>query len=273
MSQTHQHMPSFEVLSNSSHSQITVIPEIDFSAFQYLNQTSITVSEFAGLSCSYPLFFIKDPQFGSLQSIALLSIKSPHDEAVISTSETHLPVNPYFLTGDGCNIASLPTSLMLHPFSLVHDPSDETKLTMGINTSSTLIQPDGLPLFNSDGSASEYLETVEQNLSQYFNDQLLTQNVTEQLIRLNLLQEFDVTVNYANHLSTTLKGLYNINEERLMQLNDNDKLNLLNNGVLAAIYAMLASINQLNRLIQLHNQQNANSEQLVITGISVKPAQ
>ena len=118
---------------------------------------------------------------------------------------------------------------------------------------------------------------MEQNLSQYFNDQLLTQNVTDQLVSLNLLQAFDVQVSCTNTdeqvSTTTLKGLYNINEEQLMQLSDSDKLALLNNGVLAAVYAMLASISQLNRLIQLHGLQNNSDDQPVISGISMRPAE
>lgn len=281
MSQISQHFPSFEVLSETSHSELAVVPEIDFSAFAHLTQTSITVSEFAGLSCSFPLFFIKDPQFGSFQSIALLSLDSAESEDETAETPETPPANPYFCHGDGRYIASLPTSLMLHPFSLVHDPADEAKLTMGINANSQLIQPEGLPLFNSDGGVTEYLQTVEQNLSQYFNDQLLTQNVTDQLVSLNLLQAFDVQVSYTDSntnsneqgTTTTLKGLYNINEEQLMQLSDSDKLALLNNGVLAAIYAMLASISQLNRLIQLHGLQNNSDDHPVISGISMRPAE
>lgn len=267
--------PAFEVLSETSHRDIGVLPDIDFAAFASLTQTSVTVSEFAGLSCSYPLFFIKDPQFGSFQSIALLSLFSDanHENTAIAPE-----LNPYFHTGDGRYIASLPTSLMLHPFSLVHDPADETKLAMGVNINSGLIQPDGKPLFNADGSITPYLQTVEHNLSQYFNDQLLTQNVTDQLLALDLLQEFDVQINLKTasdkQHTTTLKGLYNINEATLMQLNDKDKLGLMNNGILPAIYAMLASISQLNRLIQLHNLQFQAAEQRTeIADINVKPSE
>lgn len=281
MSQISHRFPSFEVLSETSHSHVSVVPEIDFSAFAYLTQTSVTVSEFAALSCSFPLFFIKDPQFGSFQSIALLSLDSVESENEVTDTTATPPATPYFCHGDGRYIASLPASLMLHPFSLVHDPADEARLTMGINTNSQLMQPEGLPLFNSDGSPTEYLQTVEQNLSQYFNDQLLTQNVTDQLVSLNLLQAFDVQVSYTNSgtsnneqtRTTTLKGLYNINEEQLMQLGDSDKLALFNNGVLAAVYAMLASISQLNRLIQLHGLQHSNNGQPVISGISMRPAE
>ena len=272
----------FEPLSSERHQQLSVNSGFDFMQYATLSRATVCVDEFASLSCSFPLFFIKDTQTNNFQSIALMSLFANNEKA--------LP-NPIFSCGDSRFVASLPNSLRQLPFALVNDPENANKLTIGIATESLQVtdtadiansgntdpQERWEALFVADsagnlGQPSPYLNSVERELQQQFQAEQTTQQVINELVRHALLQELEIHLHLQNGDSSQIRGLYSINEQALNQLPNNDKLSLMNNGMLPAMYAMLASLSQLNRLIQLHSlqaeQQDVNTPK--IANINVK---
>ena len=58
----------------------------------------------------------------------------------------------------------------------------------------------------------------------------------------DLIEEFTLEVNLNDGSHNKLQGFYTINEDKLNQLPDENKLALFNNGSLTAIYMVIASL-------------------------------
>lgn len=245
-------MNQFSALEPKKHSQIKLNSGIDIQAISQLNQTAITVEEFVPSSSSYPVFFLKNSQIGNFSSAALMGFKPTENLFVGQDTET--------LT----KVAYLPNTLTLLPFSLVNDPEDQSKLTIGVNESSQLIEQgsvvdgdDCYALFEGEDNMtpSVQLQKIEQYLMAYYQAEMTTQQFIAELNKHQLIQELEITLTFADEQTETLRGLYTINEESLNQLDDEIKLQFLQQGFYPPIHAMLASITQINRMIQLHQKQ------------------
>ena len=121
-------------------------------------------------------------------------------------------------------------------------------------------------MLDSKGEESDYIKTVKQGFASMYNENVVTERFIDSLIALNLLVELEIQIQLNNGQKQTVKGLYNINEQVLGQLSDQQKLTFLSQGYYPPIMAMLASLAQVNRMIQLYNQGTV----LGIQGVNIK---
>jgi hypothetical protein len=233
-------MTTFTPLKQVLQQTITLGTELDWQDISQQNQALISAAEFVSASSSYPIFLTKNSHNGSFSAIALLGLQQD---------------NVFFKGQASHNIAYLPKSLSMLPFGLGPDPENEQQLITCINVNSELVNQSGAaPLLSIESSSGERLRQINQELSAIFQEYVSTEHFIAALLEHQLLQELALNVNGDNGETTTIKGLYSINEQRLKQLTTEQKLLFIERGYYPPILAMLASLVQVNRMIKLYEK-------------------
>ena len=233
-------MTTFTPLKQVLQQTITLGTELDWQDISQQNQALISAAEFVSASSSYPIFLTKNSHNGSFSAIALLGLQQD---------------NIFFKGQASDNIAYLPKSLSMLPFGLGPDPENEQQLITCINVNSELVNQNGAaPLLSIESSSGERLRQINQELSAIFQEYVSTEHFIAALLEHQLLQELALNVNGDNGETTTIKGLYSINEQRLKQLTTEQKLLFIERGYYPPILAMLASLVQVNRMIKLYEK-------------------
>jgi hypothetical protein len=83
---------------------------------------------------------------------------------------------------------------------------------------------------------------------------MATQRFINKLIELKLLDPIVLRVQYTSGQQRNINGMQSISEKRLHELSDEQILELHKAGFLGAIYAILLSLGQLNRLVQMSGE-------------------
>ncbi|MFT5812737.1 MAG: hypothetical protein ACI9VT_000474 [Psychroserpens sp.] len=245
-------MTIFTPLKSDLQQSLIIAKSLDWHDISLQNKALISADEFVSSSSSYPIFFTKNSKDGNFSAIALLGLQQDN----------------VFFNGQLSNdIAYLPKSLAMLPFGLGANPKNEQQLTTSINLQSQLIgQSSGDPLLNDDGSSSERLRRINQELSAIFKAHVKTEHFILALLEHHLLMELELNVNCDNGENKVIKGLYSINEQQLSQLTAKQKLLFIERGYYPPIMAMLASLVQVNRMIKLYSKNKVT----VINSVNMK---
>jgi hypothetical protein len=196
---------------------------------------------------------MKDMKQGKLRSVAMLGLLQ--DNNLFYSEQEWLGIY-------------VPDAIIRAPFELGPDPTQDKTLTLFIDEKSEYVSTEqGDALFEGQ-EPSQLLRQVQQKMADFYQNELATQQFIEQLIKHKLLHEIDSLLTFDDGKNNRLKGMYTINEEALRELSDETVLAFTKLNYFMPLHAMLASLNNLNRLIKLHN----NSAQPKITGIKMQLA-
>lgn len=208
------------------------------NAFNYAKNTHLaaaSIREFAQLASTMPIVFILDPQTNRYHVVAMLGMEQNQN---------------LFLTGDRWQGPHVPMNILRYPFDV---RPDGEKLGVFIDENSDLLSEDGQPLFTEAGEASDFLKNRQQFLADLANSEMLTQRFVKQVVDLDLLEQVQIRLTYENGQQRNVTGMMTINEKKLLELSDEKVLELHKAGFLGALYAVMMSLGQLNRLVELSN--------------------
>ncbi|MGB0214491.1 MAG: SapC family protein, partial [Alteromonas oceani] len=196
-----------------------------------------------------PLVFIQDPKTNKHHVVAMLGIE---------------PGQNLFLQDGKWNAPHIPMNIIRYPFDV---RPDGDKLGVYIDENSDLIKEEGQPLFKEDGNPSDFLNNRQQLLGDLANSEMLTQQFVSKVVELDLLNPMQLRVQYSNGQGRNVGGILTIDEKKLVELSDEQVVELHRAGFMGALYAMMLSLGQLNRLIELFT--NAESP---IKAMQMEPA-
>lgn len=200
---------------------------------------AITAAEYAHAASSFPVVFIKASEQTRYRSVAMLGLEAGEN---------------LFYKDNKWSGLSLPQSIGMAPFSLGLDPEQENTLTACIDLDSEFVGEDkDLALFEEDGKPSELLNNVQNSLGRLYENEKRTENFIKELSDNDLLQELELNIDFASGDKKKLTGIFTVSEENLKSLSDEKVLDFHKRGLFVPIYAMLSSLAQLNRLVQLRN--------------------
>ena len=238
-------MTNFQLLNNVQHKDLRVI--IDRSA-QLGDNVWYAVTfpnEFKSLQRHYPVFFIKNPDDGEFQAVAMFGVEEGEN---------------LFLDENGWNASYIPLNIMRQPFLIGFQDQDhggETRRepVVSIDMDSLRIHPElGEPVFLEHGGNSEYLENVNSILNVVFVGMRTTKPFFKTLEELDLLESFVLDAQLSDGSEHRLAGFYTINEDVLAEL-EGEQLEMLNKrGYLEAIYMVIASMANLPTLLERKNE-------------------
>lgn len=237
-------------LDKDKHSALKILPKISFDYAKDTHLAAATIREFAQLATTMPIFFIEDPNTKNTHTVAMLGIEQGKN---------------LFWAGDKWQGPHVPLNIQRYPFDI---RPDGEKLGVFIDENSELIGEQGEALFTSEGEPSEYLKNRQQFLAELANSEMLNQRFIAKIVELDLLEDIQIGIQYDTGQTRNITGIKAVSEKKLHALADEVVVDLHKQGFLGAIYAMLVSLGQLNRLVELSSKTD-----MPIRSLQLRPAQ
>lgn len=219
-------------LDKNNHKDLHVKLNNDFAHAKDTHLAAASLREYAQIAGCMPIIFIKDPKSATTHSVAMLGIEQG--------------VN-LFMQEEKWSGHVVPLNVQRYPFDV---RPDGEKLGVFIDENSDLVGTEGEPLF-VDGAPSPFLENRQKLLSELANSEMATRDFVKKLEDLGLLDSIIIRAQYTNGQQRNINGMQTISEKRLQGLDADTVADLHKTGYLGAIYAVLMSLGQLNRLVQL----------------------
>lgn len=203
---------------------------------------SVMVHEFARVAALYPVVFLEDKDQDSFRPVVLMGLDENEN---------------LFVNSDGkWNSSYVPAIIRRYPFALAN-AGQEGKFTVCIDEGSELIDDnEGVPLFDDKGEAAPALENVKRYLGELQQMNAFTNEFCKYLVAHNMLTPMNMRVRHSDQIKN-INGCYVINEERLNGLSVERFMELRDKSYLAAIYAHLLSLAQVERLVQLKDERQS----------------
>jgi len=217
-----------------------------------INIIPLVLSEITKTSLNLPVVLVKDSYSGRFYSTALMGLKDAEN----------LIYNKH-----GWNTAYIPLNIKRVPFAIGESQKGDGSLGPCIDDESQYVQLDGglessgERLFDNQGNKTTYLKSAESFLANLYEQELASQHFINTLTSLKLIVPLSVKMSQSDGTHPSLSGLYTVSEKRLKALSDEQSLDLFRGDYLNAIYAMIASLGQVNHLVQLRNMQHENKIQ------------
>ena len=225
-------------LNTEEHKDLRLKIDNNFSIFSNTNALPIAGVEFIEASREHAIAFI-----------------NYQDEGVIPVYILGLRDNENLLLDDNNNwkYRYVPAFVRRYPYIMV-EPDKDGKSVVCIDADYEGINdPKGELIFTQKDGETKPTERLEaaMDMLKDFNAQLTrTREFTKRLEEFNLLKEISPQINLADGREFSIGGIYTIDEEKLLKLEDEKALTLYRSGEMAWIYNHLASISNLIRLAE-----------------------
>ena len=225
---------NFIPLDKNKHAALKININHRFEFAKDTHISAVTLRELAQVATCMPVVFIQDKQSNRIHTVAMMGIEQ--NTNLYCNSEGHWQGH------------MAPLNLQRFPFDVRQDGE---QLAVFIDENSDLLVEDGEPLFTEAGEATEFLDNRQKLLADIANSEMITQRFIARLEELDLFEEIQMMVGYADGKQRNITGMMTISEKKLNELADDVILDLKKTGFLGAIYAALLSLGQMNRLVQL----------------------
>jgi hypothetical protein len=225
-------MTKIAVLDLTRHAALRLHPTPDLSRLRY---AMLGLSELPVACADFPICLAKDAHTGRFNLITLFSLDEPRN---------------LFWLAQRWQATYLPQSAMTAPFLLQAD----TELGLAIDEDSPRLGREGIPLFEADGRPTEMLSEARARLQRVTGDVANAQVMVDRFAGLKLIRPLTVLLTRENGTRHQIEGLYSLGCDALAALSDDVIVDLYRVGYIAAASLMRASLNQMERLRQLHNR-------------------
>lgn len=238
-------MAKFELLNNVDHGDLRVKTERSADLGDNLWYVPTFPAEFRNIQRCYPIFFMKNPDTGKFQAVAMFGFEEREN---------------LFLNEDGWDAGYIPLSILRQPFLIgVQESQQEgeagTQFVVSVDMDSPRVSTtEGERVFLEHGGNSEYLERVTSILKVIHEGYERSTSFADMLLGMDLLESFVLDVELNDGSSHYLTGFYTINEASLAALEGKDLVVLNNNGYLEAIYMVIASMSNIPDLVEKKNR-------------------
>ncbi|MBF0615032.1 MAG: SapC family protein [Magnetococcales bacterium] len=201
------------------------------------NSVVLTGVEFIEAAKEYPIVFAKVGD--KVVPVAVLGVRDAE--------------NLFVKPDGGWNARYIPAFVRRYPFVLAGSEAAQ-QLTVcfdaefpGFVSSGT----EGQPLFDEQGQPTPWLNQAIRFLQEYQAQVRRTETFVNRLTGLDLLVERSVRVEFPNSIQRSLQGLLAVDEQKLLALSKPQALELFRCGELSWVYAHLASLSNMGRLVDL----------------------
>lgn len=222
-------------LHKEKHAKTKISSVRPFSHIAQEHMLPVVVHEFVVAGAEFPVVFVKDQQTERFQPVVLLGLASQQN---------------LMLVDDKWQAMYVPRVVRNYPLVLVQEAPESDRLMVAIDEASERVnEAEGFPLFNDDGSESEFLTVRKQQMGEYVDYAQMTQVFMEKLKSLGLIKEQVLTVTI-NEEKRNINGIHMVDDQKLNELSDETFLELRKLGYLTAIYAHLMSLQHTQKLVQ-----------------------
>ena len=244
-------MTNHVLLNNVDHHDLKIIARYGAEFGDSVASILTFPTEYADVQKEYPIFFRKDSQSGEFQSVLLLGLEKNEN---------------LYLDDSGWNAKYIPAMIARGPFLIgfQQQPGDSTKKpVIHVDLDNPRVsRSEGTPVFLPRGGNTPYIDQIAVILNGIREGIEISNAMFAAFTAMNLIESVDLEIKLNNETQHDLHGLYTISRERLAQL-DGDSLHKLNQaGFLQGAFLVLASLNNLYRLISIKQQRSRSSTML-----------
>lgn len=231
-------MSSPVLLQNDKHANLKATPSGDYTRHKERHLIPIVAQDFYNLSAEFPVVFVKNNDVGEFIPVAVMSLREGQNLYCV-TEEWQAQV--------------IPLSFNNAPFSIARtDPEGDQFAVLIDEDSPMLSETEGEALFKEGGEKTEYLEKRIESILHVAQQVEQTKAICKFFEEKNLFTTNQVQLQHRPDGRTyNIDGIYTINETALNELSDEDFMELRSKGLVAMIYAHLASLQQLRRLSKM----------------------
>lgn len=226
------------LLDNVTHRHLRVRSERS-AALGDARQSALALpAEFRQLQAHFPIVFQLVEGDAGFQPVALFGLEEGQN---------------LFLTDTGWDAPVVPMALQRDPFMIGRAPDDTLQLHIDMD-SPRIVRPEegevGTAIFMPHGGFSDYLDHVVQLMEHLHAQAQHLPVFIEALTRHQLLEPFVIDIETPGGEQGRLSGLFTIHEERLAALPGAALEALAREGHLLPIYMQIASLQQLQALVE-----------------------
>lgn len=238
-------MTNTVLLNNVDHADLKVSTARGEAFGDSVNQAVVVPTEFLELQREFPILIKKD-QAGAYQAVALLGFDSGEN---------------LFLNGDRWTSRYIPAVLERGPFTIglnrqADQAQNEPMINIDLDHPAVGVEQ-GAPLFLKHGGNAPYLEHVAGVLRRLHAGAQIRKSFFDAMERLGLIEPVNIEGEFKEGMTFKIPGFSAISIDRLNEL-DADALYQLNrSGHLYAAHMMVASLNNIGRLIEMKGRKVA----------------
>lgn len=245
-------MANHQVLDNVTHQDLKIIIDQHPDYGDVQSYATLVPSELSAAQTDYPIFFRRNSAVKTLEIIALLGLGDTEN---------------LFLDSRGWHAHYVPLSIQRKPFliGLVSNNGVEEP-QIHIDMDSPRVNKElGESVFLTHGGQSEFLQSIASILNALHQGHLKAQAFIEILQSLGLIENVNLSVKLNDGDTLELSELLTVNEDALAKLPAEKLYQLHERGFLKLVYMMIASINNMTKLIELKNKQIESTQQSALS--------
>lgn len=236
-------MADYQLLDPAIHSELRINEEQRAALFAEHHMVNIELKEVVQAASDFPLFISKISD-SSQWAVSALCGLAPSENVFVDDNQWLAQYTPL--------------SLQTLPFILKSQgPQSEADLLIDCH-SSALSKSQGEPLYLSSGRFTVYLNNKKKLLTERVAAMAQTRGLLHEMASLGLFRPINLVLLFADGSRQKIGGLYGLDEQALHALPAEDLKKLNTHNTLAALFNILGSVFQVNRLIRLHNQKFPN---------------
>jgi SapC len=229
------------LLNNVAHKDLRIITRYSAALGHSVASALIFPTEFGDIQREYPIFFRQDPATGEFMSVALLGFS---------------PDENLFLDGSSWNAGYVPGVIARGPFligfqdqrvegqqrreAVIHVDLDDPRIST----------TEGEPLFLPQGGHTRYLERMADILRGLNDGMAIAKAMFAAFNELKLIEPVKVQIKLGPEEQYELVGMHTLSEEKLAALEGEPLTKLHKSGFLHGAYLVLASLNNVSRLVE-----------------------
>ncbi|MCP5330243.1 MAG: SapC family protein [Pseudomonadales bacterium] len=236
-------MTSFEAVSLNTHGNLKWSRTDNFRFTSGDSFCPVFLSELPSVLLSQSIAFVQ--QGGRYIPVAIQSLKSGEN---------------YLVSDEGDWLTRyIPALYRAHPFLLANDEKGEKILCIQNDATTGQELESGESFFDSEGNLSPAITDVMRYLSSLEKNKEHTFTICSQLQKMELLKPWKIQFDLNEKLHE-VNGLFQVDEEKFLDLSADQIFELKNSRGLMLIYSQLFSMQNISRLITLTQQKERNSE-------------
>lgn len=223
-------------INAEQHRNLTVSPSPrGYSFAAEAHNVMLTAVEFYEACRDFPIIF-SPAEDGTITPLALLGIQAGEN---------------LFVDANGAWKGSyIPAYIRRYPFILADTGAAELPVCVDQAFDGLNIEG-GQRLFSEEGEQTDYCRHIQAFIQDYQSQPAVTAAFTAKLKELELFQPMDANIQLKDGTKFLLQGFLIVDENGLGRLGDAAVLDLFRKGYLGLIYAHLASVKNLSRMIEM----------------------
>ncbi len=226
---------NYQVVSNKRHKNTKIKPQMTFEYFEALNNVAVLMQEFSSIGNDMPVIFIKHPQSGIFQAVAITGLVRGEN---------------LFVKDNAWQAQYMPGSVGLHPFKIGVLPGSNDLGFFLDEDCPRLNETEGDALFDDAGKESPTLESYRLSMTQYQQDITANDTFVKTLHDKNLIVEVGYSFDNKGK-KETITGIYRVDIDKLNALPAEERQVFYDNGYMPFIKAHLQSFLKFDVLAKL----------------------